>query len=233
MTVLVESANGTIASLDGEVVATRCHGNPLDPAWSLPPGAGDAPAYVAWSGTLGASLFAADPRNWIGAGWAAFEERCAALVRGRGAGGRRILWQPHARHVLNDVPTCLRFLAAHPDAPFGIALAPASLLEPSMLAAVEDHFERILVALGSRCELLVLADVAVEEAGERCVPVPLGQGRLPSDAVRRLLERCVPPSTPTVLGSGDLETQLAWLDRLPARAAAPYTGTTPPGSAPR
>lgn len=196
---------------DGTVLATRLMDNPLRPGWRLPPQwAGDT--LVLWSGTLAdRGLFDASPRTWMAPGRETLDALCAALAPRLRDAGVTVCFHPHARHVLSDVPSSARFLDEHADGPFGLALAPTSLLEPGMLGAVEDHLERIFAALGPRCRLLHLHDVEVVPDDNACTPVPLGRGRLPREPVRRLLRGHVAEGTPIVLLEREVEAQVEWL----------------------
>jgi hypothetical protein len=199
------------------VVASVHDGNPLGDEGPAPADLARAPAdrVLLWSGTLADDPFGAShPPNWMGPGRAALDRFCAAAAPGLSAAGRTLCFHPHARHVLNDVPSCLTFLREHAGEPLEIALAPASLIEPSMLDVLEDHLERIFDHLGPRCRVVVLEDVAAgDRADDACRRVPLGHGRLPRDHVRRLLDAFVPDDADLVLRADDLEQQRAWLGR--------------------
>ncbi|MCH7571675.1 MAG: chaperonin GroEL [Planctomycetes bacterium] len=83
-----------------------------------------------------------------------------------------------------------------------------------MLQDIEDHLTRAFEALGSCCSMVMLSDVEVsdEQSGEEsCCAVPLGQGSMPRDHVRKLMEECLPPDVPIVLMPQDMSAQLAWL----------------------
>jgi hypothetical protein len=191
-------ADGTVRDGD-DLLAFIDDGNPLDDGWRLP--ASDAPIIVAWSGTLHAELFAREPRNWMGAGGTQFAGRCDVLAEELAAANRTLAWRPHARHVLSDHPSVLAFMKTR-GAPFGLALDPAALFEPSMLDTAEDHLERIMAALGPRASVVLLGDVDVDVDGETCTAVPLGRGRLPREVMLGLLERFVREGTPVVGGGG-------------------------------
>lgn len=198
------------------VLAATHQDNPFGGHWLLD---AEAPSQrsVIWSGTLGEDLFAAEPRNWARAGRGALQRLCDELAPQLQARGRIVCFRPHARHVLNDVPSCFTFATERvgPGQPFEIALAPALMLEPSMLDQLEDHLRRQFKTLGSRCAMVMLGDVRVIDVADgdaQCESVPLGEGVLPRDLVRRLLSDCVPTSTPIVIQGRSIERQLAWLE---------------------
>ncbi|MCA9291095.1 MAG: hypothetical protein KDA25_08200, partial [Phycisphaerales bacterium] len=112
-------------------------------AWPLP-------RVLVWSGTLGADLFEPHPMTWLAPGHAALRTWCDARRPGLEAGGARVLFLPHARHVLNDAQSTLSFLLDRAGQPFDVVLSTDALLEPSMLDDVEDHVERMHAALGDR-----------------------------------------------------------------------------------
>lgn len=168
--------------------------NPLRDGWSLPDGGTDV---VLWSGTLGDGLFDAHPHTWLGPGRASLDARCAEIDPVLRASERRIVFLPHARHVLSDPPSCREFVAAHADGPFGIALAPARLFEPSMIDDAEDHLVRMVEAIGPLCSMLWLEDV--DRTPDGCAIVPLGAGGLPLELLVTLIQRHVPPNVAAVL----------------------------------
>ena len=47
--------------------------------------------------------------------------------------------------------------------------------------------------------MIMLSDARTADDGDSIEPVPLGQGELPRDVIRRLLKEHVPPATPIVL----------------------------------
>lgn len=153
---------------------------------------------VAWSGTLAEEgLFARDPRNWLRPGHEALAKFCSAVEGALRDGGIRLALRPHSRHVLSDPASCLRFLDERGEGPFDLALAPAALLEPSMLDEAEDHLERAFATLAGRAAIILLHDVAPK--GDGLAAVRLGDGVLPRDALARLVAAHVPPQTPVVM----------------------------------
>ena len=193
-----------------EVLAATLWCNPLreacrfDPAW---PGG----RVLSWSGTLGEDLFERHPPTWLAPGHKAFAGVCDRLAPELEAGGGQWCFLPHCRHVLNDVQSCVRFLEERASQPFAVAFAPASMLEPSMLEALEDHLERGFEALAARCPMLVLEDVVPADDGQSLCAVPLGQGVLPAERMRGLIEEFLPSETPVYLRFGAVDKQLRWL----------------------
>lgn len=206
------ACDGVIVKLGqaDQVLASTMRSNPLGSGWLLDV---DAPSsrMVTWSGTLGERLFEAHPMTWAKPGHEALAAFCDAAAPQFEAHGRTLCFQPHARHVLSDPQSCLRFLRDRAGQPFEIALAPCSFLEPAMLSRVEDHLSRMFESLGGQCAMVMLTDAALIEDGESIGPVPLGRGILPRDVVRKLIEQHVPEATPIVLQPGNLGEQLAWL----------------------
>lgn len=156
---------------------------------------------VAWSGTLGDSLFEPQPMNWMQAGQSAFSQAIDSLTQPLETNGSTLLIRPHARHVLNDIPGTLRFVREHSGQPFGIAFDPAALLEPSMLDRIEEHVTRSFEALGPIAAVIVIRDVQRDdddrESGNltECIP---GQGVLPGRVLGELL-RQMPETVPIAL----------------------------------
>lgn len=177
--------------------------NPLAEGFTLPD-PGDARVVVLPAGTLADPAEgpeAADPRNWMGFGRAALDAVVVPLARRLAAEGRRLVLLPHARHVLSDVPSCRRFLADHADLAVGVALAPAALLEPTMVGDVADHLERILRDLAPIAALAWLEDVVV--AGDACRRVPLGTGILPLAPLFAGISARLPAGTPIIAPGAD------------------------------
>lgn len=198
----VDAAWAPIAPIDGgPTVAAVAAGNPLAPDWALPP-APPASLAVMWSGSLAGDLRSPHPANWMPAGRTALDDLCRRL-----GGAGCVCLRPHARHVLSDVPSCRRFLADHGGRGFGVALSPATMLEPSMLATAEDHLGRLFEGLGGACALLFLQDVVVDAAADACRPVPLGEGVLPLPVLVDLAARHVPAHVPVVLEGPRLDEQ--------------------------
>jgi hypothetical protein len=177
-------------------VGSWVDGNPLDPDFLLElelPG----PRAILWSGSLGESLFADEPRNWMPAGRAALAAFCDSAARPLALAGKRMCFRPHHRHVLSDVQGSLSFLRERQGQPFGIALSPADLLTPDMLKDADDHLARAIGSLGHLADLVIVEDLRPGPDGlER---VPFGEGVLPAARYASLLRENVPAATPLVL----------------------------------
>lgn len=196
----------------------RIHANPLQlaaqsaddlfsaatAAWRSVIQPGRALRLLSWSGTLAPSLFQADPRTWMAPGRQALDALCdrigPILLQRRWT----LCFQPHARHVLSDVRSCREFLAQRIGQPFELALSPATMLERSMLPAIDDHLERLFEGLGPSAALIILEDV-LEEADENGLPRrdDYGRGLLPRALVAELLRRHVPADVPVVARGSD------------------------------
>lgn len=170
-------------------------GNLLDDAMPAPE-AWPAASVVARSGSLarGGDPFAEDPRNWMPSGRRALEEALDRLVGPLASTGRTLLLRPHARQVLSDLAGCADFLRRHRGERFGIALAPADLLVPSMLPQADEllvrAFEVLVPRLDPSRDLLILQDLVPGDGPDVLpVAVPLGEGVLPWQACRSLLGR--------------------------------------------
>jgi hypothetical protein len=194
----------------GRVIASTLRSNPLGDHWlidiELP---GDR--IVAWSGTIGPELFEPYPPTWMRAGHSAFARFCEQLQPQLAHHHRTLCFHPHSRHVLNDVQTCFNFVASHKGQPFEIALAPASLLEPSMLSDLEDHLRRMFETLGPVCSIVILNDVAASDPDSLDKTIPLGDGLLPRELIGELLRDNLSPDTPIVLAPAKIQQQLQWL----------------------
>ena len=184
--------------------------NPLQAGWS-PDLASGASRILTWSGTLGPTLFASHPPNWLTPGHEALDEACGRWGPVLRRVDARLCLRPHARHVLSDHQSCLSFLQRHEGEPFDVALAPASLLERGMLSDAEDHLTRAFQTLGGRCPMVLLHDLGETCDDEPPPPVPLGDGLLPRAVIVDLLRRHVEPATPIVLIDEKIPQQLQWL----------------------
>jgi hypothetical protein len=208
-------------------LASFVGGNPLDDHWAVD---AELPGtwIMAWSGTLGGTLFEGTPANWM-RGPQALDSLCNALEPQLSRHGKRLVLVPHARHVLSDARSALTWWCERvipgedPNAvrrspsgvrPFGLALDPAALLEPSMLPDAEDHLRSLLAAFGPRIDVLILRDARVDPADpESLVPCVLGEGVLPRDRTRALLAEHLPHDTPIAVPGAGLDRALAWLGR--------------------
>ena len=118
---------------------------------------------VMWTGTLARDLFEQEPINWTGRGAQALLDWCSRMNEPLKASGVRVLFEPHARHILSDAQgTCTFFVHLHErfgaDAPFSIAYAPLNLFEPEMVADLDDHLMRFSRLLAEHVELLIVSD---------------------------------------------------------------------------
>lgn len=185
-------SSATVSRDPGSEVELSCwHGNLLAEAM---PAVATWPTHrvVARSGSLaeGEDPLAEDPRNWMPAGRRALEEACDRLVGPLADSRRTLLLRPHARQALSDVAGAADFLRRHRGERFGIALAPADLVAPSMLRSAEDllvrTFEMLVPRLDPDRDVLILGDLlAAPGEDELPTPVPLGQGMLPWTVGRR------------------------------------------------
>ena len=202
--------------LASSVLASSHAGNPLSGDWLADL---DAPGdrILCWSGTLADEPFEGDPRTWGGPGREALSRFCDELAGQLQACERTLCFHPHARHVLNDVPSCLTFRRGREGQPFEIALAPASLLEPSMMDRLAEHLQRQFESLGRECAMVLMNDVRIagDDDNPRCEPAILGDGLMQRDLVRSLLRDHVPAEVPIVIdgrqGSTAIARQIEWL----------------------
>lgn len=184
-------------------------------------GEASAPRRVLWSGTLAEELFERDPRTWGPRGLEEFRRLCDRLGPEMDRTGGRILFRPHARHVLCDVQRCRVFLSEWSGGPFGLLLDPAALLEPAMLSTAQDHLERAFQALAGAADgVLVTGVERVADAGAAADdetnrsplrPVPVHQGVLEVGLLGRLIRAHVRHETPLVLLDREIGAQLAAL----------------------
>ena len=202
--------------LAGDAIATILSGNPLADDWFFPV---DLPGdrLVAWSGGLGETLFADEPRTWMGEGHERFERLCDEMRDPLRDAGARLCFRPHARHVLSDPQGTLDFLRRREEEPFGLALSPADLLLPHMLDAAEDHFERILEFMVPRCDLLIVADATPDavapdgsDLGGGLRPCRLGEGILPAARLMQAINEGLPEEAWVVVPPADRATMTAW-----------------------
>lgn len=197
--------------LAGDAIATILPGNPLADDWFFPV---DLPGdrLVAWTGGLGDTLFANEPRTWMGAGHERFERLCDEMRDPLRDAGTTLCFRPHARHVLSDPQGTLDFLRRREEEPFGLALSPADLLLPDMMDVAEDHFERILEFMVPRCELLIVADAEPnpDETGPPLRPCRLGQGILPPSRLMQAIVEGLTEDAWIVVHPADRATMTAW-----------------------
>jgi len=178
----------------------------------IAPGAADV---IVWSGTLSdEGRFARDVRTWMPPGVQAFDamlERLTTELRER---NQRLLFRPHARHVLCDPQRCLTFLRDKVDAqglPFGLALDAAAMLEANMLEKAEDHAARAFEALGEHAAVVIVANAEppADPDDPDALPTitPAHRGVLPAWFLRDMIERHVPEPAPLILLPDDADEQ--------------------------
>ena len=211
MKLYVEHADRIVAPDDpNDLLALVRRVNPLAGELAVDDDIG-AKRIVTWSGTLGPDLFTAHPANWLRPGHDSLRDVCRSLAPRLSERSMTVCFHPHCRHVLSDAPSCVTFLNDLAGEPFEIALAPASMLEPSMMVDLDDHLRRIFEALGPRAAAVFMSDVT-EGADGLIEAVPLGQGKLPRETVIRLLGDHVPRGTPVIVIDRDLDAQRDWLE---------------------
>jgi hypothetical protein len=175
-------------------------GNVLAGDWGGFAGGSRGSPVIAWSGTPADSLFESDPRAFGPLAWERFGHVCDRIAAGHG----RVIFRPHARHVLCDVQRVAKFQADRPV--LGVALDAASLMEPSMVPKVVDHFRRAFETLGPLADVIWLS--GVDEAGRA---VPLGEGVLAAEMIVRLWREHCSMETPVVLIGDRVDGQVALL----------------------
>lgn len=162
-----------------------------------------------WSGSLAEQPLARDVRTWGPEGMAALNEACDAGVARAAAAGGRLLVRPHARHVLSDVQRCLTFMLKRQGQPLGLLLDPAALLDSTMLGRAADHLRRAIETLGPVADAVWLTNVSggarasLDDTDDdhHLTPVPLHRGLIAPTILLDLVRRCVPASTPLIVGS--------------------------------
>jgi hypothetical protein len=104
---------------------------------------------VVWSGTLAGGEgdgFGVDPRTWLPSGRRVFAEQFGETAARLRARGLHPVLRPHARHAIGDHHAARNFAADPAREVDGAAvlLDVGAMLARSMLAALEDHTERVL-----------------------------------------------------------------------------------------
>jgi hypothetical protein len=155
---------------------------------------------VVWSGSGAASLFERDPASWGASSREAFERFSTALEERLSGSERRVLFRPHARHVLGDPQTCLTFLRERAGERFGLALDPFAMLEAEMLERSAEHLTRAFEALGDQAEAIWL------DASDGAVVVD--PATLDQKLVRRLLHAHAPPETARIVEAEGVEAAI-------------------------
>lgn len=151
------------------------------------------------SGSLSDDLEALDPRNWMAPGLAALAQHLDSLDAAARATGVQLLLEPCSRHILHDAQVAGIYLSQFADGPFGLALNPTALFEPSMLSVREDHLQRIAEALAPRAQALILGNVRLDEQPERLIPSEPGEGVFDLSAVLTACLPCLPLETPVIV----------------------------------
>ena len=207
-----DAAADLVVPLGGpvEAIASILEGNPLAADWLATL---DVPGdrLICWSGTLGDELFADEPRTWMRPGHDALESFCNSVSDILAADSRRLLFRPHARHVLSDPQGSLDFLRTHEDGPFGLAVSPCDLILPGMLDALAEHLERILGVLAPQADILFIEDARPSQDGETMEFAPIGEGVLPRELVQDLLAAHLPEHMPLVVRPTESKKALEWL----------------------
>jgi hypothetical protein len=207
------SGDAAIHGVDdsSDVFAVVSGANPLHEDWPRSAHHARGSRLVTWSGTLADDLFARHPGNWTGSGFDALSRRCAAIAASLRRQGFDWHIRPHARHVLSDVPSCIRFRAQHGGDLPGLALDPAALLEPTMLNGLDEHLTRVFEALGPQAAMVIVSDCEIDASSGAMRATAPGQGELPADLLHQLIDRCVPETTPIVLEGGEAAFVRRWL----------------------
>ncbi|GEM_PF-5694993 len=151
------------------------------------------------SGSLRDDLGSLDPRNWMAPGMAALSRLLESIESAVRAAGVHLLLEPHSRHILHDAQVAGIYLSQFSGEPFGLALNPTALFEPSMLSVREDHLQRIAEALAPRASALILADVRPNQEQERLTPCEPGRGIFDLLAVLTACLPHLPSETPVVV----------------------------------
>jgi hypothetical protein len=165
-----------------DVLAVRVGGNALREGWPID-AAWPGRWVVGWSGSMADDLFEAHPYTWLSAGHETLASRCAEIESRLASIDRRLVLQPHHRHVLSDAPSSRSFLESRDGGSIGVALAPASMLTPDMAADAAEHLERMFQMLGDRCAMVMLAHADELES------------------YADLIDRYVQAETPVIVGS--------------------------------
>lgn len=203
--------------------------NILRDGWSFAPER--AGLHVAWSGTMGEGLWEPHPRTWAAPGWGRLEAAIARAGPMFAAGGATLALRTHARHVLGDPHSALRF-AQWLNASGGVGEAggsvvmladPIGWLTPGMIEAAEEHLERIfdgvlaLRATGRLAGVVLTNLQATAAAGRDAIddgaPMargPVHAGAINADWIARGVRR-LPPELMVFLEGGEEEAQRAWL----------------------
>lgn len=170
---------------------------------------------IIWSGQPAAEgesgSFRRSPITWGPDALGAFNAYCDEVLPQVADAGKRLIFRPHARHVLCDAFRIRTFLEEREAEPAGIALDAPLMLEPEMLAEAEDHLRRALDLLAPRADAVFLHNVEIAEVDgdSRLTPAGLHDGRLDPDLLLRLWDAAVPEEVPVILSGASLDQQLA------------------------
>jgi len=129
---------------------------------------------------------------------------------------RLALW-PHARHVLSDAASLVRFLDGVPG--IGFILEPAALLTTDMLSDAEDHLERLADLLDHPAAIGAVVTnietVRTPDGRREARTCPLHRGQLEPRIIMRTIVERLDERFPLVLPEGEIGRQLAMI-RPPA-----------------
>jgi hypothetical protein len=160
-----------------EVFGSVVGGNPLDGDGGVFGALRGGGRVVAWSGWLDGGDEQAG-LTWGPGGWSAFEAMCDGVAPVLAQGGGTLCLRPRHSHVLSDPQSCLTFLRRRGAEGFEVLLDPAGFLAASMVARVEEHFERAAEALGSQEGVAGVVLTNVEAEGGELRASPLHRGIL-------------------------------------------------------
>ena len=171
------------------------------PVGRLEPGACAENLTVVFSGVSQAEI-PWGPESW---------EELTSAVKSVGSLPGLMAMRGHHAEVLADAPACLGWLdrAQRMGLEVGVALAPSSMLVPSMMATLEEHLERMFDYLGARAKVVIIEDLR-EEADELLGQIA-GEGLLPGATLGGLIDQYVPRETPVIVHAASLESAQAWL----------------------
>jgi hypothetical protein len=181
--------------ITSQIWAIAVPGNPLDPADPIGTPEGVSRAIerahevaegrgAAWSGRLilwsgcvlsaqreadqsdDAQHFARSLAAWGPAGLDRFRSIVERLASVADHMGVRMLFRPHARHVLPDPQRCLNFLREWAATPISLLIDPGAMMERSMLRDADDHATRIVGSLIGLADGLLLSGPPALAPGE-------------------------------------------------------------------
>jgi len=155
---------------------------------------------ILWAGGLGDGDFDPNPRTWLDAGWKTFMAALPELPP-------YSLIRPHWAHVVSDAMSARRLHTEASAMSVGLALSPASMLSPGMMADADEHLDRFFELAGEAALAVVLEDLSTQHL----TPCPAGQGDLDGRRLGRLLDRHVPEAAPVIVLAEDEHAAKAWL----------------------